>query len=47
MGPVKAALEICVRYMAAELGPKRIIRVHALSQGPLWQSTIGGWCRHN
>ena len=34
MGPVKAALECCVRYMAAELGPKRI-RVHALSPGPL------------
>jgi enoyl-[acyl-carrier protein] reductase I len=34
MGPVKAALESCVRYMAAELGPKRI-RVHALSPGPL------------
>ena len=32
MGPVKAALESCVRYMAAELGPKRI-RVHALSPG--------------
>jgi enoyl-[acyl-carrier protein] reductase I len=34
MGPVKAALESTVRYMAAELGPKRI-RVHALSPGPL------------
>jgi enoyl-[acyl-carrier protein] reductase I len=34
MGPVKAALESCVRYMAAELGMKRI-RVHALSPGPL------------
>ena len=34
MGPVKAALESCVRCMAAELGPKRI-RVHALSPGPL------------
>ncbi len=34
MGPVKAALESCVRYLAAELGPKRI-RVHALSPGPL------------
>lgn len=34
MGPVKAALESSVRYMAAELGPRRI-RVHALSPGPL------------
>lgn len=34
MGPVKAALESCVRYLAAELGPRRI-RVHALSPGPL------------
>jgi enoyl-[acyl-carrier protein] reductase I len=38
MGPVKSALESCVRYMAAELGPKRI-RVHALSPGPLKTST--------
>jgi enoyl-[acyl-carrier protein] reductase I len=34
MGPVKAALESAVRYMAAELGPKGI-RVHAISPGPL------------
>ena len=34
MGPVKAALESSVRYLAAELGRKRI-RVHALSPGPL------------
>lgn len=34
MGPVKAALEASVRYMAAELGPKDI-RVHALSPGPM------------
>jgi enoyl-[acyl-carrier protein] reductase I len=32
MGPVKAALEASVRYLAAELGQKRI-RVHALSPG--------------
>ncbi|CAM8828088.1 enoyl-ACP reductase FabI [Burkholderia pseudomallei] len=32
MGPVKAALEGSVRYLAAELGPRRI-RVHALSPG--------------
>ena len=34
MGPVKAALECCSRYAAAELGP-RGIRVHAISPGPL------------
>ncbi|NBO19020.1 MAG: enoyl-[acyl-carrier-protein] reductase FabI [Proteobacteria bacterium] len=34
MGPVKAALEAATRYMAAELGPKRI-RVNAISPGPL------------
>lgn len=34
MGPVKAALESLVRYMAEELGPKGV-RVHAVSPGPL------------
>lgn len=34
MGPVKAALESLVRYMAVELGPRNI-RVHAVSPGPL------------
>lgn len=34
MGPVKAALESLVRYMALELGPQRI-RVHAVSPGPI------------
>lgn len=34
MGPVKAALEASVRYMATELGPAGI-RVHALSAGPI------------
>ena len=34
MGPVKAALEASCRYLAYELGPKRI-RVHAISPGPL------------
>ncbi|HMB05539.1 MAG TPA: enoyl-ACP reductase FabI [Isosphaeraceae bacterium] len=34
MGPVKAALESAVRYLAAELGPRRI-RVHAISPGPV------------
>ena len=34
MGPVKAALEAAVRYLAVELGPKAI-RVHAISPGPI------------
>ncbi|RZA30334.1 MAG: enoyl-[acyl-carrier-protein] reductase FabI [Lysobacteraceae bacterium] len=34
MGPVKAALEACARYLAYELGPQHI-RVHAMSPGPL------------
>ena len=34
MGPVKAALEACCRYLAFELG-SRGIRVHAISPGPL------------
>jgi len=34
MGPVKAALEASVRYMAAELGNKNI-RVYAISPGPV------------
>jgi enoyl-[acyl-carrier protein] reductase I len=34
MGPVKAALESACRYLALELGDKRI-RVHAISPGPL------------
>ena len=34
MGPVKAALESTVRYLAMELGPKKI-RVNALSPGPV------------
>ena len=33
MGPVKAALESSMRYIAAELGPKGI-RAHAISPGP-------------
>lgn len=32
MGPVKAALEAALRYLAHELGPKRI-RVNAISAG--------------
>ncbi len=41
MGPVKAALESVVRYLAAELGPKGI-RVHALSPGPLETRAASG-----
>jgi enoyl-[acyl-carrier protein] reductase I len=41
MGPVKAALESSVRYMAAELGEKRI-RVHALSPGPIRTRAASG-----
>lgn len=44
MGPVKAALESSVRYMAAELGSKRI-RVHALSPGPLKTRAASGIAR--
>lgn len=44
MGPVKAALEASVRYMAAELGEKRI-RVHALSPGPLHTRAASGIAR--
>jgi len=41
MGPVKAALEACTRYLAYELGPKRI-RVHAISPGPLKTRAASG-----
>lgn len=41
MGPVKAALESSVRYLAAELGGSRI-RVHALSPGPLKTRAASG-----
>lgn len=41
MGPVKAALEACVRYLAYELGP-RGIRVHAISPGPIKTRAAGG-----
>jgi enoyl-[acyl-carrier protein] reductase I len=44
MGPVKAALESSVRYMAAELGPKKI-RVHALSPGPIATRAASGISR--
>jgi enoyl-[acyl-carrier protein] reductase I len=41
MGPVKAALESSTRYLAAELGPKKI-RVHAISPGPLKTRAASG-----
>lgn len=41
MGPVKAALEGMVRYMALELGPKKI-RVHAVSPGPIMTRAASG-----
>jgi enoyl-[acyl-carrier protein] reductase I len=41
MGPVKAALESAVRYVAAELAPKGI-RVHALSPGPIRTRAASG-----
>jgi enoyl-[acyl-carrier protein] reductase I len=41
MGPVKAALEAAVRYLAYELGPKGI-RVHAVSPGPIKTRAAGG-----
>ena len=41
MGPVKAALEATVRYMAVELGDKHI-RVNALSPGPVATRAASG-----
>ena len=41
MGPVKAALESLVRYMAVELGPLKI-RVHAVSPGPILTRAASG-----
>ena len=41
MGPVKAALEACCRYLAFELGTKGI-RVHAMSPGPLKTRAASG-----
>jgi enoyl-[acyl-carrier protein] reductase I len=41
MGPVKAALESAVRYLAFELGDKHI-RVHAVSPGPLKTRAASG-----
>jgi len=41
MGPVKAALESCCRYLAYELGGQGI-RVHAISPGPLKTRAASG-----
>jgi enoyl-[acyl-carrier protein] reductase I len=41
MGPVKAALEAAVRYLATELGP-RGIRVNAVSPGPIRTRAASG-----
>jgi enoyl-[acyl-carrier protein] reductase I len=41
MGPVKAALESCCRYLAFELGGAGI-RVHAISPGPLKTRAASG-----
>jgi enoyl-[acyl-carrier protein] reductase I len=41
MGPVKAALECSVRYLAHELGPKRI-RVNAISAGAVETRAASG-----
>lgn len=41
MGPVKAALESSMRYVAAELGPKAI-RVHTISPGPIRTRAASG-----
>jgi enoyl-[acyl-carrier protein] reductase I len=41
MGPVKAALESAVRYLASEFGP-RGIRVHAISPGPVRTRAASG-----
>ena len=41
MGPVKAALEASVRYLAAELAPQGI-RVNAISPGPVKTRAASG-----
>lgn len=46
MGPVKAALESSVRYMAVELGAQKI-RVIALSPGPLQTRAASGLSEFN
>ncbi|WP_108659175.1 enoyl-ACP reductase FabI [Acuticoccus kandeliae] len=41
MGPVKAALESSVRYIAADLAPRKI-RAHAISAGPVMTRAASG-----
>lgn len=41
MGPIKAALESMVRYLAVELGPRNI-RVNAISPGPIATRAASG-----
>jgi enoyl-[acyl-carrier protein] reductase I len=41
MGPIKAALEAVCRYLAYELGPRKI-RVHPVSPGPLKTRAASG-----
>ncbi len=41
MGPVKSALESTVRYLAVELGDKKI-RVNAISPGPIYTRAASG-----
>ncbi len=41
MGVAKAALEACVRYLTADLGPKNI-RVNAISAGPIKTASARG-----
>jgi enoyl-[acyl-carrier protein] reductase I len=41
MGVAKASLEACVRYLAHEMGPKRV-RVNAISAGPIKTTSARG-----
>ena len=41
MGPIKAALESSVRYLAYEMGPSRL-RVYAVSPGPMKTRAASG-----
>ena len=41
MGVAKAALEACVRYLAADLGPDGV-RINAISAGPIRTLSAGG-----
>lgn len=41
MGVAKASLEACVRYLASDMGPKRV-RVNAISAGPIKTTSARG-----